>query len=44
MINKEYAEKAYIDVSSDEEIEIYEAEEKNVGFAAFLSAFGINID
>jgi hypothetical protein len=44
MINKEYAEKAYIDVASDEEIEIYEQEETNVGFAALLSALGINID
>ena len=44
MINKEYAEGEYIDVGDDEEIEIYEQEEKNVGFAALLSAIGINID
>ncbi len=44
MINKEYAEKSYIDVASDEEIEIYEQEETNVGFAALLSALGIKIN
>ena len=41
MINREYADKAYIDVGSDEKIEIYEQEEKNVGFAALLNALGI---
>ncbi len=44
MINSEYARKAYIDVSDGENIEIYEDEETDVGFAALLSAFGINID
>lgn len=44
MINKEYAEKAYVGVSGEEDIEIYEDENTNVGFAALLSAFGINID
>ena len=42
MINKEYAEKKYIDVASDEDIEIYEQEETNVGFAALLNALGFN--
>ena len=41
MINKEYAQKEYIDVADDEEIEIYEQDETNVGFAALLSALGI---
>lgn len=44
MINREYADKAYIDVSSDEKIEIYEQKETNVGFAALLNALGIKID
>ncbi len=44
MINKEYAESAYIDVSPDEEIEIYEQENEKVGFAALLNALGIKID
>lgn len=44
MINKEYAESAYIDVSPDEEIEIYEQEDEKVGFAALLNAIGIKID
>lgn len=44
MINKEYAESAYIDVSADEEIEIYEQEDEKVGFAALLNALGIKID
>lgn len=43
MINKEYAEKKYIDVASDEDIEIYEQEETNVGFAALLNALGIKV-
>jgi len=43
MINKEYAERKYIDVAPDEEIEIYEQEETNVGFAALLSALGFNV-
>lgn len=44
MINKEYAESAYIDVSADEEIEIYDQEDEKVGFAALLNALGIKID
>ena len=44
MINREYADKAYIDVGSDEKIEIYEQDEKNVGFAALLNALGIKTD
>ncbi len=44
MINKEYAESAYIDVSPDEEIEIYEQDDEKVGFAALLNALGIKID
>ena len=44
MINKEYAEKKYIDVANDEKIEIYEYEETNVGFAALLNALGFNVD
>lgn len=44
MINREYADKAYLDVTSDEKIEIYEEEESKVGFAALLSAFGIDLD
>lgn len=44
MINKEYAEKKYIDVADDEDIEIYEQEETNVGFAALLNALGFNVD
>jgi hypothetical protein len=44
MINKEYAESAYIDVCADEEIEIYEQENEKVGFAALLNALGIKID
>ena len=43
MINKQYAESAYIEVSSDEEIEIYEQEDTDVGFAALLNALGIKI-
>ena len=43
MINKKYAESAYIEVASDEEIEIYEQEDTNVGFAALLNALGIKI-
>lgn len=43
MINKEYAEKKYIDVASDEDIEIYEQEETNVGFSALLNALGFNV-
>jgi len=44
MINKEYADKAYIDVVSDEEIEIFEEEENNVGFSALLNALGFKKD
>lgn len=44
MINKEYAEKKYIDVAKDEEIEIYEQEEKTVGFAALLNALGFKVN
>ena len=44
MINKEYAEKRYIDVAPEEDIEIYEQEETSVGFAAFLNALGFNVD
>lgn len=44
MINKEYADKAYIDVAEDEEIEIYEQEESNIGFSALLNALGIKTD
>lgn len=44
MINNEYAERKYIDVASDEDIEIYEQEDTNVGLAALLNAFGIKID
>ncbi|MBO5416481.1 MAG: hypothetical protein J6A83_07645 [Clostridia bacterium] len=44
MINKEYAQKSYLEVGEEEEIEIYEQEETNVGFAALLNAFGIDID
>ena len=43
MINKEYAEHKYIDVAPDEDIEIYEQEETNVGFAALLNALGIKV-
>lgn len=44
MINKEYAQKSYLEVGEDEEIEIYEQEETKVGLAALLSAIGIDID
>ena len=44
MINKEFAEGEYIEVGDDEVIEFYEQEEKNVGIAALLSAFGIRLD
>ena len=44
MIKNEYADKAYLEVSEDEKIEIFEEEEKEFSFAALLSAFGIDID
>ena len=44
MINNEYADKSYLEVADDEEIEIFEQEEEKVGFAALLSAIGINFD
>jgi len=44
MINREFAEDEYLSVGEDEKIEIYEQEEKNVGLATLLAAFGIELD
>jgi hypothetical protein len=44
MIKNEYADKEYLKVAQEEKIEIFEEEEKEFGFAALLSAFGIDID
>ena len=45
MIKRQYADQEYLTVNSGEEITIYdEDEEENVGFAALLAAFGIEIN
>ena len=45
MIKRQYADGEYLTVNSGEEITIYdENEEENVGFAALLAAFGIEIN
>ena len=44
MINREFAEDQYLEVGADEDIEIYEQEENNVGLSTLLSAFGIELD
>ncbi len=43
MIKSEYADGKYLSTGSEEKIEIYENEEKNIGFAAILNAFGIRL-
>jgi len=43
MIPGDFAGGNYLSVSSDEEIEVYEQEDREVGFAALLSAIGINL-
>ena len=45
MIKRQYADQEYLTVNSGEEITIYdENEDENVGFAALLAAFGIDIN
>lgn len=45
MIKRQYADQEYLTVNSGEEITIYdEDEDENVGFAALLAAFGIDIN
>ena len=45
MIKREYADNQYISAEGDNEVIIYEEnEDKNVGLAALLAAFGIEID
>ena len=45
MIKREHADNQYVPVEGDNEIIVYEENrEKNVGLAALLSAFGIDID
>lgn len=45
MIKRQYADQEYLTVNSGEEITIYdEDKDENVGFAALLAAFGIDIN
>ncbi len=45
MIKREHADNQYIPVEGDDEVIVYEDnKDKNVGFAALLAAFGIEID
>jgi hypothetical protein len=45
MIKRQYADQEYLTVNNGEEITIYEKnEDENVGFAALLAAFGIEIN
>ena len=45
MIKREHADNQYIPVEGDNEVIVYEEnEDKNVGLAALLAAFGIDID
>lgn len=41
MIRKEYVEANYLDVKGNDRVEIHDEEEKDMGIAAILSAFGI---
>lgn len=42
MVKRQYADNEYITIEDEDEINIYEEEEENIGLAALLSAFGIN--
>lgn len=44
MIKREHADNRYIPVEGDNDVIVYEEQEKNVGLAALLAAFGIEID
>ena len=45
MIKRQYADNEYITLKEDDEVVVYDdGEEKNVGLASLLSAFGINPD
>ena len=44
MIKNEFADKEYLEVAEEEKIEIFEEDNKEISFAALLSAFGIDID
>ena len=45
MIKREHADNQYVPVEGDNEVIVYEEnEDKNVGLAALLAAFGIDID
>jgi hypothetical protein len=44
MIKNEYADKEYIKAADSEKVEIFEEEKDEFGFAALLSAFGIDFD
>ena len=45
MIKREHADNQYVPVEGDNEIIVYEEnKDKNVGLAALLSAFGLEID
>ena len=44
MIHREFAEDRYLEVGDDESIEIYPKEEKKLGLATLLNAFGIHLD
>ena len=44
VIKNEFADKEYLEVAEEEKIEIFEEDNKEISFAALLSAFGIDID
>ena len=45
MVNREHADNQYLPITGDDEIIVYEENrDKNVGLAALLAAFGIDID
>ena len=44
MIKNEYAEMEYLEIADGDKIEVFEEEEEGFGFAALLSAFGIELD
>ncbi len=44
MIKREHADNRYIPVEGDNDVIVYEEQEKNIGLAALLAAFGIEID
>ena len=45
MIKRQYADSEYLTVNGEEEVIVYDkGEEKDVGLAALLSSFGIDLD